>query len=406
MHEQLLDPLLIISYGFIPAFSTKIEDYTRLYDFPYSSSGPGKIAGQCVWWHEEPLSLSTLDSIKNYDINVHNDDPVSSAEYNRASTPGSPSQPPMYVLNYAVNFHIFANSEKSNFKKNFLKEWKVYDWYFFFHGFAALSWFNNYKYLKFDHYKISKVFICLNHLVTNNRSYRLNLLANINSKKLWNFGHISAPLLTKEVIKKELTDVNSRLSITAKKNILNHLAATARPTILDVCDYNKSSASLNDDFIYTALWNVVTETNFYDEKLHLTEKIFKPIVSKRPFLLVSSPGNLAYLRSYGFETFDKWVDESYDGEPDPDKRISMITNELEKLCKLSDDELEKMHKEMLPVLEYNYNHFYNKFKLIITNELLSNFEGCIKQYNLHLSERWRIPVEKINFDQVKNLLLS
>mgnify|MGYP003342655425 CR=1 FL=1 len=38
-----------------------------------------------------------------------------------------------------------------------------------------------------------------------------------------------------------------------------------------------------------ALWNIVTETVFYYDKLHLTEKIFKPIVHRRPFLLVAAP---------------------------------------------------------------------------------------------------------------------
>ncbi len=192
---------------------------------------------------------------------------------------------------------------------------------FLFHGFAALDWFDDHKYLNFSHHKISKVFICLNHLITNNRSYRLHLLAQIKGRKLDAHGFVSAPLLTKNLIKQELADPNSRLSLSTKKFILNNLIPVANPLILDECDYNKASADVNDDYIHQALWNVVTETVFYDEKLHLTEKIFKPIVTKRPFILVAAAGNLAYLKSYGFKTFDRWIDESYDNETDHDVRI-------------------------------------------------------------------------------------
>jgi hypothetical protein len=80
------------------------------------------------------------------------------------------------------------------------------------------------------------------------------------------------------------------------------------------------------DYTYSlsSLWNIVTETVFYDNKLHLTEKIFKPIVLKRPFVLVGAPGNLQYLKEYGFQTFDKWINEDYDNEIDPDIRIKKI----------------------------------------------------------------------------------
>ena len=37
--------------------------------------------------------------------------------------------------------------------------------------------------------------------------------------------------------------------------------------------------------------------------MHLTEKIFKPIVNKQPFMLLAAPDNLAYLKSYGFKTY-------------------------------------------------------------------------------------------------------
>jgi hypothetical protein len=65
-----------------------------------------------------------------------------------------------------------------------------------------------------------------------------------------------------------------------------------------------------------------------------------------------------------------------------------------------------MFDEMKEILEFNHKHFYGEFKEIISNELVDNFEACINQYNLHLSEFRRIPKHKIDFDKVKKLLAS
>lgn len=404
IHEQLLDPLYIMSWGFEPRYSIELENFKHLHQWPYSRTAPGTMSGQCIWWHEEPLDAGRMEQIQYYDVFLPNTLGAVSAEYNVA--PGPPSQPGMCSFAYSANFHVFANSEKSAAKKQALKSWQVHDWYFFFHGFAALDWFDDYKYLNFSHHKISKVFICLNHLITNNRSYRLHLLAQIKGRKLDTYGFVSAPLLTKNVIKQELADPNSRLSLPTKKFILNNLISNAEPMVLDKCDYNKASASVNDDYIHQALWNVVTETVYYDEKLHLTEKIFKPIVTKRPFILVAAAGNLAYLKSYGFKTFDRWIDESYDNETDHDMRIQKISDQLERLCNMPWDELMTMYDEMQEVLEYNHQHFYGKFKEIIVDELVDNFEVCIKQYNLGISDRYKLPTDPVNFEKVKALLLQ
>jgi hypothetical protein len=138
---------------------------------------------------------------------------------------------------------------------------------------------------------------------------------------------------------------------------------------------------------------------FYDRKLHLTEKIFKPIVSKRPFILVGAPGNLVYLKSYGFKTFDRWIDESYDNELDPDKRISLITEQIEKLCSMSNSQLNDMYADVKSTVEYNFNHFYGNFKTLIINELVDNFRQVLYDFTDS-----KVNISNINFDQVKNIL--
>jgi hypothetical protein len=127
-----------------------------------------------------------------------------------------------------------------------------------------------------------------------------------------------------------------------------------------------------------AFWHVVTETVFYYDKLHLTEKIFKPIVSKQPFMLLAAPGNLAYLRSYGFKTFDSVIDESYDLIQDNDARVEAVVNQLHWYCNLTPGEKTDIITQLEPVIQYNFDHFYGEFRYIITRELLDNIKAVFQ----------------------------
>jgi hypothetical protein len=300
VYKQLLEPLKIQSTGFNPRYSTKLKDFTVLHSIPAIAS----LCGRCIWWHEEPLNDEDLDAVRYIGaIDLVKQDYAEWAINLAISTeccninPAQPRQPPVANFCCDCNLHLFANSEHSTKKRKYLREWKVQDWYFFFHGFAALDWFSDFKYFDSSQQQPSKLFICLNHLITNNRSYRLYLLSLLKQKRLQELGHISAPLLTPNVIKQELVNVTSRLPKKAKKHIFENLYPDASPLVLDDCNYNNASADISDEST-DALWHVVPETVFYDDSLHLTEKIFKPIVIRRPFILVGGTGNLAYLKSY------------------------------------------------------------------------------------------------------------
>jgi hypothetical protein len=186
--------------------------------------------------------------------------------------------------------------------------------------------------------------------------------------------------------KQTIEDTENPLDSRARIKIYNALRNLEEPLTIDTSEPDGTlSAQVNFDDLTGALFHVVTETVYFDPKLHLTEKVFKPIAAKRPFFLVAAPGNLAYLKSYGFRTFDRWIDESYDQEPDHYIRIEKITEQIKQLCALPMEELKKMHIEMQEVLEYNFNHFYNRFKDIIVDELVDNF---VKLPSVNLSKNY------------------
>jgi hypothetical protein len=304
---------------------------------------------------------------------------------------------------FSPNHYIFANSEHSSEKTKLINQTGFYDWYYFFHGFAALDWYRNIRYLP-PIRNYSRVFISFNNLCSEKRSYRLNLVARLLERGLDSHGYIS--LNHNEALIKQEVYSNNILSKESKKIVVTQLLGRPQLTI----DTNFQHGALSaDDQIKTmslGLFHIVTETIFYDSKLHLTEKIFKPIVARRPFILVGAPGNLAYLKSYGFLTFDRWIDESYDLEQDPDQRIIKIVAEVERICQMSPEAINTMFNDMQSILDYNFNWFYNGFKRHIVNEMVDNFQRCLIQINAGRDASFNnyIDYSTIDFQEIKNRL--
>ena len=108
--------------------------------------------------------------------------------------------------------------------------------------------------------------------------------------------------------------------------------------------------------------HIVTETSFEDDILFFTEKISKPIIGLQPFIVFSNKGFLKQLKEFGFKTFDKIIDESYDEEEDNVERFLKITNEIKKLSSLSLDELHELYISVLDICIYNRNHLKKIYK--------------------------------------------
>lgn len=333
-------------------------------------------AGPFVCAYEEPLDNNILNNFEDFilETETFNNHNKQSRGFNRHT-------------------RFLINSEHSQLKNSWIKKHKWIDWYCFYHGFAALYWYSRFQFLPKINSKFTHVFINYNNLVTEKRSYRLHFLAQLLSKNLDQFGLISMPVLEKnpQIWSDEILNRYSFLSTDAKKTIYSNFKNLDKKFILDIKEQNGSySAEINVDQASQALFEIVNETVFYDKKLHLTEKIFKPIACRRPFILIAAPGNLRYLKSYGFRTFDKWIDESYDDEIDHDLRIIKIVNVIEKLTKIPIKDLEALYQEMQEVVDYNFTHFYGNFKKIITNEMIDNFQKCLNIYNFDASDRFKM----------------
>jgi hypothetical protein len=120
--------------------------------------------------------------------------------------------------------------------------------------------------------------------------------------------------------------------------------------------YNLACNITKEDYERTFI-SLVTETLVDDGTLFFSEKVWKPIMVGHPFLLYGNQYSLRYLKSLGYQTFDRWIDESYDNEPNRDLRCGMIVNELNKFKNKSIDELKQIREEMNEVCIFNQQHY-------------------------------------------------
>lgn len=100
--------------------------------------------------------------------------------------------------------------------------------------------------------------------------------------------------------------------------------------------YNNRSARISQiipDRIYKqTYYSLVAETHALNEVVFLTEKIVKPIITKRLFILVGNRYSLKFLKSLGFKTFDNVIDESYDLLETAAERASLALEQVRYLC--------------------------------------------------------------------------
>ena len=86
----------------------------------------------------------------------------------------------------------------------------------------------------------------------------------------------------------------------------------------------------------------------------ITEKTWKVISSRRPFIVFATPYFLEDLKLLGFQTFHPYINEAYDKIENENDRMSAIVNEINKLNNLPADEFDHVFKECYNIALENY----------------------------------------------------
>ena len=133
----------------------------------------------------------------------------------------------------------------------------------------------------------------------------------------------------------------------------------------DVDEYTPG-ATLTDGYVKQTeriypnfLIEIVAETFTSGRCFFVTEKTVRPMLLKKPMIVMGSRDYLDYLHQMGFKTFNNFWDENYDGFANAD-RYQKILQLIDQIATYSKEELQKMYLGMQSILDHNYNLLVNR----------------------------------------------
>jgi hypothetical protein len=354
----------VIIYRFWPHGLKNINDLNMLYPVDWYQLTPSPL----IWCNDqEPLDYEFYSKqVKNY-----NDSWTSILKsINLFYAPKN--------LNYANNIFekgLLLHSEKrsANLKRYQLDN-KLITVYYWSHGVIARDWFRFAEHVV-QKKQIQKTFLIYNRAWSGTREYRLQFVNLLVKSNLQN------------CCRSSINPIEPELGIHYK--IYKFKNPVWKPSIVleNFFPINTApshySADFNiEDYEATDI-EVVLETLFDDDRLHLTEKSLRPIACGQPFILAGTHGSLEYLRSYGFKTFGHIWDERYDLIEDPEERLIRITDLMKQITNWTPEQRANKLAQAQAIADYNRRHFFSKefFDLII-NELNRNLKLAFNELEL------------------------
>jgi hypothetical protein len=361
----------VLIYRFFPHGSKKPEDLTLINDY----AGHEEILSpHVICYDQEPLYYGL------YDV----DTPI--PEFRLTLLPEGIREicrqikfDKSNLRNYTVNMYdhaILIHSERRSVNVDKYNENNFIPVYYWSHAVIARDWFRYAEHVR-QKKMVASTFLIYNRAWSGTREYRLKF-----AEHLVRLGLDSSCLMR----------VGTLDSATGKHYDLHTFEnpvwgpKVVIENFFPECTADSHSSADFDlrDYESTAI-EVVLETLFDDDRLHLTEKTLRPIAMGQPFILAATHGSLEYLRDYGFKTFSDCWDESYDVTTDPVDRLCKITNIMKNIsCMLPSKQKEMLARAQV-IADHNQQHFFSdKFQTQVSKELHNNLTvglACIEELN-------------------------
>jgi hypothetical protein len=232
----------------------------------------------------------------------------------------------------------------------------------------------------------TKLFLCKNKNIKLHRLYFLSYLKKYNLLENFNYSNLDIHQWNNyEYYKDERFDDESFYKIEESiKDVISdgrkntdYEIFVQKMNDINITDsgYNFAGEILIDDYLNT-LVNVVTESVYFDDMIHISEKSFKPFTFFQLPIFVASHNHVSYLRDYyGLDLYDDFINHDYDKIKNPAKRMEAIVKEIQRLNNIQTDVFEfiKNNKKRFVnnfnqldsiLVEKRDLHIYNKIKVI------------------------------------------
>jgi hypothetical protein len=351
----------VIIYRFFPDGSKKIEDLQPLNIKLFKEDA---LQPEIFCNDQEPLNYQFYQNQPNH----HKNDPVKNYAIDRILINNNEIFPSFNFRGQIRNIWdhaLLVHSEKRSKEVELYRADQFIPVYYWNHAVIARDWFRYAEHVD-QHKQTKKIFLIYNRAWAGTREYRLRftellVLSNLQNHCLTTINSIEPELN----IHYKLHKFNNPIwqPQTALENYLPVSAAQSYYSAkFDIEDYESTDIE------------VVLETLFDDDRLHLTEKSLRPIACAQPFILAGTHGSLEYLRSYGFKTFGDLWDESYDLIKDPQLRMLAIIDLMKHIADWSNDIRDRKMAQAQEIADYNKKYFFsNNFHDTIDHELKNNF---------------------------------
>lgn len=109
--------------------------------------------------------------------------------------------------------------------------------------------------------------------------------------------------------------------------------------------------------------DIVCETWWQGKNFFLTEKFWRCVLSRTPFVFHGAQDSLKNLRALGFQTFDQWWPESYDQDylqfdnalsDSAYQNVNRVAETINVIASWDIQHIKAIYRDMTPVLEHNY----------------------------------------------------
>ena len=195
-----------------------------------------------------------------------------------------------------------------------------------------------------------KNFLCLNRRMYYTKYQIIEELFNrglLNDTRFsWVDNKNTRNLLNKELINYLEIDVNNFKAIQLEGDVMYGSELSTHEEYL---------YTINPNWYYKSKVNIITETNFNETEIHITEKTWKAIYLGVPFVISASNEHLQTLRNMGFKTFNSVINEDYDNMNGKNK-IKQIIDSAEVLANIYNTpevlDICKFNKELYSNLEH------------------------------------------------------
>ena len=381
----------IVIYRFYPYGSKKLKDLIHLKFFTWQERS---IFLNIYCNDQEPLNYEYYENHQLY-----HGAPASRSAWNRILEALSIAPRQNLKNDNIYDKVLLLHSEQRSKNLEMYQHDNFIPVYYWNHAILALDWFRYANHVVIKKTLLTKKFLIYNRAWAGTREYRLKFADLLIDYKLFNQCQTSVAFYDQNVY--------------YKNHQFNNKKWQPLHRLENYFDLNNTPSTSSADFTIEDYENtdieVVLETLFDDDRLHLTEKSLRPIACGQPFILAATPGSLKYIRSYGFKTFDNIIDESYDLIEDPATRLQAIILSMQKIANWTDDERHYKISQLQQIAAFNRKHFFSsKFFNQVVTELKENLSIALTKFkntksSNHWVSQWN---ELLSHQSVRDLLES